>query len=213
MVIGGHEAVLRFEGNRVQARPGAFGDMLAEADLAAQNQQRTLGGVAHDVPLLGLLLEVGIVAQHAGADRQRQRGVMLGVDDPVVEPAVSQRLVAHSGDVEYVLGTYHPLHGHLVAGESAGLVGADHCHRAQGFYGRQAADNRVALGHALNAQGQRDGHDCWQALGDRRSGEGHHHHKHLGGWMAAPERAENESDGGGAQDGYGQPAAEMIHLA
>ena len=69
--------------------------MLAEADLAARDQQRALGGVAHDAPLVGLLLEVGVVAEHAGADRQRQRGVVLGVDDPVVEPAVAQRFVAH----------------------------------------------------------------------------------------------------------------------
>lgn len=213
LVVGGHEAVLRLEGNRVQSRPGAVGDVLAEADLAAQDQQRALGGVAHDAPLVGLLLEVGVVAEHAGADRQRQRGVVLGVDDPVVEPAVAQRFVAHPGDVEYVIGADHPLHGHFVAGEGAGLVGTDHRHRAQGFHRRQAPDDRVALGHALHAQGQGDGHDRRQAFGNRRSGQGHHHHEHVGGRITSPERAEDEGGGGGGQHGEGQPAAEMIHLA
>ena len=65
---------------------------------------------------------------------------------------------------------------HLVAGERAGLVGADHRDRAERLDRRQPADDRVAARHRLHADRQRDRQHRGQTLrdrGDRKADDGH----------------------------------------
>jgi hypothetical protein len=78
---------------------------------------------------------------------------------------------------------------------------------------RQAADDGVAARHALDADGERDGQDCRQALGDRRHGEADSGHEHLARGVAADGQPEDERQRGNAEDGGGQPAGEVGHLA
>ncbi|TPW10823.1 MAG: hypothetical protein FD127_3552 [Acidimicrobiaceae bacterium] len=59
-------------------------------------------------------------------------------------------------------------HGHLVAGERAGLVGADERGGPQRFYGFEPADQHLSLRHLFGAPGQRQGHRGQQRLGDQR---------------------------------------------
>ena len=68
---------------------------------------------------------------------------------------------------------------HLVAGQRAGLVGADHRDRAQRLDRRQAADDGVAPRHGLHADRQRDRQHRRQALGDRCDREADDRHEQL----------------------------------
>ena len=54
--------------------------------------------------------------------------------------------------------------GHVVGGESAGLVGADDVRAAQGLDGGQLAHHGVPLGHPHHAEGQGHRHHDGQAL-------------------------------------------------
>ena len=66
--------------------------------------------------------------------------------------------VAGAADVQVGLQRPRAPHRHLVGGQRPGLVGADHRRRAERLHGRQAPDERVALGHALRRQRQRQRH-------------------------------------------------------
>ena len=65
-------------------------------------------------------------------------------------------------------GVQHLDDGHLVAGQRAGLVGADERGRAERLDRLQAPDQGVARGQPLGAEGQRQGDGRQQALGDER---------------------------------------------
>jgi hypothetical protein len=62
-------------------------------------------------------------------------------------------------------------HGHAVLGQRAGLVGADHAHRAERLDGGQPADERPALEHAPRAERQREGDHGGQACGHDGDGD------------------------------------------
>ena len=126
---------------------------------------------------------------------------------------VADRLVADARHVHVEPGTDHAPHGHLVARQGAGLVRADHGHRAQRLHRGQPAHDGVAPRHALHAEGQRHGHDRRQAFGDGRGGERDDHHEHLGRGVAAPQHAEHEGRRRQRQDGQRQVAAEAVDLA
>ena len=68
-------------------------------------------------------------------------------------------------------------HGHLVLGEGAGLIRADHLRAAEGLHGGELADDRLAAAHLGHAQREHDGHHGHQALGDGGDGERHGHHE------------------------------------
>ena len=212
-VPGGHEAVLRLERDRIEPGPALLALRLGEPRLAAQHQQRALGGVAHHRPQAVFLVQAGIVAQHTGAHGQGQCRVVRDVDDAAIDAAVAHRGVAHAAHVEHMARAHHALHGHLVACQRAGLVGADHRDRAQRLDGGQAADDGVAPGHALHAQRQRHGHDGGQPLGDGRRRQGHDHHEHLGWRVAAHPGAQHKGERGYAQNDQRQHPAKAVHLA
>lgn len=69
--------------------------------------------------------------------------------------------------------------GHAVLGQGTGFIGADHADSAQGLYSGQAADNGVDLDHPLDTQGQNDGHNSRQALGDGGYRQGDCGEQHL----------------------------------
>ncbi|MNM73125.1 hypothetical protein D3C81_848430 [compost metagenome] len=183
------------------------------AGLAAEHQQGTFGGIALDLPLPVIVeAHARVVAQHTGANRQLQGRGLGDVDGLPIGADVAQRRVADAADIEYLAGADHSLHGHFVAGQGPGLVRADHRHRAEGFHRRQTADDRLPLRHALHAEGEGDGHERRQALGDRRGHQGDHHHEHVLRRFAAPEGAEQEGHGADGEDGDGQHAPEAVDL-
>ena len=68
-------------------------------------------------------------------------------------------------------------------------------------------------GHALHADGQRNGHDGGQPLGNGGHRQAHSGHEHLARWHAPHPHAKTEQQGGGHQDDPGQAAAHDLHLA
>src|ERR1043166_5268641 len=70
-------------------------------------------------------------------------------------------------------------HRHLVLGEGAGLVGADHRGAAQGLDGGELADERMALDHRAHAEREADRDHRRQPFGDRRDREADRGHEEL----------------------------------
>ncbi len=57
-------------------------------------------------------------------------------------------------------------HGHLILGQRARLVRANHLRTAQGLNGREVANDSLALGHLGHAKREHDGDHCHQTLRD-----------------------------------------------
>ena len=66
---------------------------------------------------------------------------------------------------------------HAVQREGTGLIRTDDLSAAKGLDGGQLSDNCVALAHLGNADGERDGDDGRQALGDGGNGKAHGDHE------------------------------------
>ena len=122
------------------------------------------------------------------------------------------RLVADTGDLERATGRHDPPDGHFIARQRAGLVGTDHRDRAERLHGRQPADDRIALGHAAHANGQRDGQDGRQALRDRRDGDPDDDHEGFVGAITARQVRERVHGRRDQHDDDGQLPREAIHL-
>ncbi|MCY1293257.1 hypothetical protein D9M70_425130 [compost metagenome] len=212
VVQGGHETVFGLEGDHVAARQARLHGRRVVVELERQAVQRAFGGIAVELPVAVDLVHHRVVAEQGDAADLGQRGVAVDRQRLLVDQEAALRRIAGARHLDHLFGADHPLHGHLVAGQGAGLVRADHRHRAQGFHRRQAADDGVLHGHALHAEGENDGHDRRQPLGNRRGGEGDHHHEHLGRRLAVPEDAEHEGQRGEDQDHQRQPAAEAVDL-
>ncbi|MCY1229607.1 hypothetical protein D9M72_419760 [compost metagenome] len=120
--------------------------------------------------------------------------------------------IAHAGNLVAAGGGVDALHRHFIAGQGAGLVGADHSHRAQALHGGQATDDRIAARHALHAQGEDDGQHRGQALGDGGHGQAHSGHQHVGGAVATQQDAEDEGGRRQQQDDQGELAGEAGHV-
>jgi len=65
----------------------------------------------------------------------------------------------------------HPAHRHLIGGEGSGLIRADDRGASQGFYGWQAPDNSVLLGHSASSKSQASGDDSGQTLRNGSDGK------------------------------------------
>ncbi len=216
-VCSRHVTVLGFEGNAAGARALARELQRVDAGLERQRQQRALSRVARQLPVPTFPVQAGVVAQRSGfgqGQQHRRFAEQLGrlqVAALASERAV--RSVAHPFDVHRAVGQHHLLHRHFVAGEGAGLVGADHGDRAQRLDRRQAADHRVARGHALHADGQRDRHDGRQPLGNRRHHQPHGGHEHLGHRQATHQRAKGKQGCSHHHHGERDPARQLAHVA
>ena len=99
---------------------------------------------------------------------------------------------------------------HSVLRQRAGFVGHDRAATAQRFNGGQVPNDGVALGHAANADGQRDRHHDRQTFGDRRDGERDGKQEHVGG-AAAHRDPDSERDRGDHQDDASDPFGQAIH--
>ncbi|MNF58306.1 hypothetical protein D3C84_398580 [compost metagenome] len=125
---------------------------------------------------------------------------------------VALRGVSHARHVEAADSGVDALHGHFIAGQGTGLVGADHGHCAQAFHCRQPTDDGSAVGHALHAQGQDDGQHRWQAFGDGGHRQANGGHQHLVSAIAAQQYAEGKGGHGQHQDDQGELAGEARHV-
>ena len=213
VVQGRHETVAGLEGDQVRARVALGDGLQIEPGLDGRHQQRALHRVpVHPQGLAVFPLQRGIVAQGHGTQGLGQPRILLGPHRLPLVREGTVGIVAGAGQRQHPRTRVHRGHGHRVAGQGAGLVRADHADGAQGLHRGQPADDGVAPGHALHADGQRDGHDRRQALRDRGHGQTHRGQEHLRRGVIAHQDAEGEAGAGKDQDGGREPAAELGHL-
>ena len=156
-----------------------------------------LGGVVDESALGGLadglallLIPLGVAAQrHAGEE------LLLGTGELVLDD------------------------GHLVLGESAGLVGADDLGAAESLDGGHLANDGLTLGHLGDTHGQDDGDDSDQALGDGGDCQGHgdhegvEQHTRVGAELAeVAHDVHGEDDHADGEHELGQDAGELVEL-
>ena len=184
-VYGGHELALRVKGQLAPAGRLPLQGVFVDALLPGGPDQSGFGGVPG--------------GQHLPGRREGQH-----------------RVVAQRGDGEGLRPVLlsrrpHVHHRHPVLGEGAGLVGADDPGAAQGLHSGEPLDDGVAARHALHPQGQHDGDDGGQALGNggHRQGDGGHEHVQN---LLALEESHPEHDGADAQADKGEGLGDLCHL-
>ncbi len=207
-----HESMAGIEGNLVDARIGAPCCLLVIARLDRERNQRAFHWIAfYDPAAVGRTKARIVAKERRPADRPDQ---FLG--DPVRLTVLSvkraRRLVADPGDLDHPIGGADRADRHLVAGERAGLVGADHRHRSQRLHRRQSPDDGVAPRHPLDADGERDRHHRRQAFGDRGDDEADHRHEGVGQRIGADEHREGEADHRDRENRRGELPGEAVHL-
>ena len=117
----------------------------------------------------------------------------VGVAGLVVGEGVALNAGGNGRDVD--LSVVHQMrHSHAVAGQGAGLVGADDVHGAEGLDDLQVADQHAQGKHTLGGQGQGDGHLGQQALGHVGHHDADHEYDGLDPGVAVEEGQNEESD-------------------
>ncbi len=161
-----HELVFRFKRDGVRpGKRGPFG-VPFEADLGREGIERSFRWIAFDLPGAVALPQLGIVAQHRNAAHQLEDGVAAR-RLPVAQD-LSARRVALARDGVGRFRRDRGDHHHLHQRQGAGLVGTDARYRAQRLDRREQADDRVPLGHPLDADRQRHRNQCGQPLRNHR---------------------------------------------
>ena len=201
-----HVAVPGIERDLVDPRELRPSRLRFVARLGAEHDERTFHRVALDHPVRPVATQLRIVAEQCRQGDLAQDRVTGRLDGTL-------RRVADAMDGELPVGRDHRLHGHLVAGQRAGLVRADGGDRAQGLDRGQPADDGMPGCHAPDADGERDGHHGGQAFRDHRYREPDHGHEGIGDRVAAQHHGE-EKDGGRARErDQGDLTREAVHLA
>mmetsp|Transcript_15108 Transcript_15108/g.64695 ORF Transcript_15108/g.64695 Transcript_15108/m.64695 type:complete len:364 (-) Transcript_15108:890-1981(-) len=144
--------------------------VVLDAELLRENLERALGGLARTLePAVPGGLDDGVVAGGANFGERREAGVQLR------EPhdASVARVVGRPQDVEGAELTgggrarhHHARRGHLVGGERARLVAADHRRAPERLHRLQLAHDGVLLGHLPRAEREAGGYDRGQPLRD-----------------------------------------------
>ncbi len=207
-----HEAMLGIEGNLIGSWRLLAQERRVETGLHAETDQRALHGIAVDRPVAICFAQFSIVTQDGRARGLRQRVTAAGIDGCAIRSESALRSVAHAGHIEQAAGGQHAPYRHLVAGERARLVRADHRDRPKRLHRRQPADDGVPGGHALDADGKRDSHHRGQAFGDRGDGEADHDHERVRPGVVAHINRERKDGRTDSQDQHGEQSREAVHL-
>ena len=138
--------------------------VVSDASLDRGHDQAPFGRIAHHPPGAG----------RGGRDRGR-RAAGCDLEEPVkirigtrIAPVVGMKLaawfVAHAAHGIVPLGGDDVAHRHLVAGQRAGLVGADDRHRPERLHTREPPHEGVAPRHPLQTDRQHERHHRRQSL-------------------------------------------------
>ena len=211
LVVGAHVLVLRVERDFVNQR----GRDRLKVGLRRPHLQRALGRPTGNAPQPALVLnQLAVVTQVDGAQVLLQHGARLDVDRLVAafQVEVAHRLVAVAVHAVAGVGGDDSFDRHLVHGQGAGFIRADHGHRAQGFNRRQLADNRPLTRHRLYAQREDDGDNRRQTFrygGDRQANQGEQQLAHRD---LAEHQAEDKQRGHHRQNDGENRFAQLVHL-
>ncbi len=185
------------------------------APFRRQHFQRAFGRPADNAPApCRILLDLAFVADIDGGEKARHDRI-LRCDKPAVRRLrdnLAHRLVAVAADAPAAFRQHHRFYRHLVHGEGAGFVGADHRHGAQGFDRRQLADNRVFARHRLHAQRKNNRDNCRQAFRHRRHCQTDHRQRQRGQRNVAQQITKDKESGHHQQDRRENRFAELIDL-
>ena len=187
------EHVPGLEGNHILTRRFAVGVGVEQPAFFAGHEQCGLGRIALHFEPTVFAHELRIVAKHPGAQALGECGMFPNFHDLPIEAKVALRFVASPGHRVEFSARENFQHGHLVFGECAGFVRADHGGAAERLNGGQLADDCFPLRHPGYADGKDNGNRGGQALGNRADRERHRSHKHFGRLFAASD-AHRERD-------------------
>ena len=180
----GHALESRIEGDLVEARGCVAQQVFIHASLAGDHQQGCLGRISGNPPLpLGRLDERRVVAQHASHQQFVHGAFYVGGISAKADR--TDWRIAVPADLVAVAGCPKLAHRHLVFGQRAGLVRADHRRAAQRLDRRQAPHNRSPTSHPCNPDCKRHGDRRGQALGNGADRQRYRRHEHLQPVLAA----------------------------
>ena len=166
----GHAFAVGGEWNLADAR--VVGVFAIGLHLACGDDKRHFGRVADGFPRYvgssGTIAGTCVFAQFAvvGQRAHGERGDgfdLCGGSGGTRQSSVGNRnhsafwRIAGAGQLHLTARRDHAFHRHLVAGERAGFVGADHRRGTERFHGMQFLDDRMMFGHAAHAERE---HDC-----------------------------------------------------
>ena len=188
---GGHQLAVGIKGQLPQTGVVPAVKFLVYADAVPQHDQGHLRGVADG----GTVLHIGggVTGQEGRLQEQPLHIVYQIQVVPLQKGAVGVDLLGR----------------HPVLGESAGLVGADHRHRAQRLHRLEVLDDGVLPCHLLGAHGLDDGNDGAEGLrdGGHRQRHGKHQRVQQRHMMEQGQGKYHHTD---PQDGRGQLLAEVV---
>ena len=189
-----------------------------DAELARGDDQRAFGRVALHHPAALALHQRRVVGERCGPQQFRD-GVAVRrafVDLLAFDREVALGDVAAAADVDQRVGGGDGAQRHLVAGQRAGLVRADHGRGAERLDRRQLADDGVGRRHPPHAEAQPHGDDRRQRLGDRGDGERHREQEQaehdVERERGGAEQAGREHHGADSEHDDAQPLAGAVEL-
>lgn len=147
--------------------------------LSAQAHQGSFGRVTVRLPLIAVLADTRIVAEHPSLDEPGRDRVVGQLDFGPVDAELAFGLVADAFDFDIVLGSANGLDRHLVPGQRSSFVGANNRHGAQGLDRGKAPDDGTTGGHTLHTKRKGDCHDRWQPFRDGCNSNGHGGEEHF----------------------------------
>ena len=213
---GQHLPVFRIVGAAAQHLVGRALGVLDEAGIGAVDGGHHLPpGIEGRFAAAGLAAFQCALVQPVGGGKihQRRLGGLAHSAAVLQRGIVAQR----HGGAQQLRGACVLHHGHLVLGQGAGLVGADHLRAAQRLHRRQAADDRVVLAHVGHADGQHHRHHRGQTLGNggHRQRDGHHEGAQHGvqGELAGHYQIKNEDEHADGQHQLAHGLAQLAELA
>ena len=186
-------------------------------ELSRGDEERSLGGIALDLPLAIVLGQLSVVGERPGAEYELRLAVQVAVAHllPVTGRA-ADGCIAHATQVDGARRGDDAFGAHLIGRERAGLVGADDGCRAQRLDARQVLDHGVALRHALHAEREHHREHRRQPFGHRRDGERDPEQQHLhevgGRADALDERDGDHHHDRDDDDDSPEQAPEVVHL-
>ena len=194
-IDGGHELAVRVEGDLRKTGILLVQFFLGHAVFMGSQNNGCFGGIT-DVLLLLCFKDHRAIAAESGALQKHLDSLRIGIGDQL-------RFVHAHGPC---LGQ-----SHAVLGQSAGLVGADDGSAAQRFHSRQSSDQRIFLHHTLHTDGQHNGHDGRQTLGNGGNRQRNGSHEDLQGRDLVG-KSNHKDDGAGRQRNDTQILAHLSQL-
>ena len=178
-VQGRSKHVFRLEWNHVHPRRLLVRRLVEEPCLGRRDDESRFGGITLNDRAPRLHADQGIVAQKPRPQALDQGRMARRHNSPALAPNLTGWRVTRSGDLEELSAGEDLLHGHLILGESARLVGADDRGAPKGLHSGQFSHDGTPRCHALHTHGKHDGHCCWQTLRDGPNSQRHRSHEQV----------------------------------